>query len=226
MSLPAGRLVLGATSIAVGAVLVAGVFGLVDSAAVLSRWWPLAVIAFGFAQMVTEGDLRPGSLLVLAVGLLLLALTSGLVDAPVWPVLGAVALLAGGVALLVPRGRREVVTQAAEVVGVVVLGARRIVSRSSQLATGDVTVVLGSGVVDLTESVPAPGARLAVTVVLGGCEILVPVGWSVRMSGLPLLGGWDDTTNRRAAGAAAPVLEVRVVAVLGAVEVRHPQRWG
>lgn len=87
-------------------------------------------------------------------------------------------------------------------------------------------MILGNLVLDLTEAQLAAGAKISVTAVLGGCDILVPDGWDVRLGGVPVLGGWDDTTRRGPANTGAPVLTVRAVAVLAGIEVRHPTRWG
>lgn len=204
-----------------------GVIADLDAAAILGRWWPLVVIALGVVQVVTERRLRPGAIVLLGVGALLLALTTGVIDASVWPVLGAVTLIALGVAVMAPRSSRELTIDGSDVSGVVVLGARRFVASSASVRSGDVTIVLASGVVDLSKASLAPGARITVTVVLGGCDVIVPHGWAVRLSGVPLLGLWDNTTRRDLGnGAGTPELEVHATVVLGGLEVRHAQRWG
>jgi len=113
-----------------GAVLFLSVIGDVDAGAVLGRWWPLVLIALGLVQVATERRLRIGSTALLAIGLLLLASTTDLIDASVWPVLGAVALIALGALVMAPRSSREVTVAGDDVVGVVVLGARRFIATS------------------------------------------------------------------------------------------------
>ncbi len=209
-----------------GAVLFLSVIGDVDAGAVLGRWWPLVLIALGLVQVATERRLRIGSTALLAIGLLLLASTTGLIDASVWPVLGAVTLIALGALVMAPRSSREVTVAGDDVVGVVVLGARRFIATSSRVRSGDVTVVAASGVVDLSAAGLADGARIKLTVVLGGCDVIVPHGWGVRLSGIPLLGMWDNTTRRDLAVEAARTLDVNATVLLGGLEVRHADRWG
>lgn len=221
-----GRAVLGGAAITAGVVLLASVAGDVDAGAVLGRWWPLVLIALGLAQVATERRLRIGSTLLLAAGLFLLAWTTGLLDASVWPVLAAVTLVALGGLVLAPRSSRQVETADADVSGIVVLGARRWIATSPWVRSGDVTVVMGNGVVDLSSAGMSPGARIKVTVLLGGCDVVVPHGWAVRLSGVPLLGMWDNTTRRDLAGDEDHTLEVSATVVLGGLEVRHAERWG
>lgn len=221
-----GRAVLGGAAITAGLILFLGVVSAVDAGAVLGRWWPLVIIALGMVQVTTERRFRPGAIVLLGVGVLLLAITTGIVDGSVWPVLGAVSLIALGVAVMAPRSSRRQNIDGTDVSGVVVLGARRLVATSSTVESGDVTVVIASGVVDLSNAGLAPGARITVTVVLGGCDVIVPHGWAVRLTGIPLLGLWDNTTRRDLAmGAGTPQLEIHATVVLGGLEVRHAQRW-
>ena len=114
-----------------------------------------------------------------------------------------------------------------EISTLAILSATRTGSTSSRFRRGAATAVLGGVTVDLTEATPAAdGARLAATAILGSVDILVPHGWAVTVRGLPLLGGWDDTTDRAAAGPGSPRLEVVALAVLGGIEVKHSSRWG
>ena len=47
----------------------------------------------------------------------------------------------------------------------------------------------------------------------------------VRLSGIPLLGMWDNTTRRDLAVDEARTLEVQATVILGGLEVRHSKRW-
>ena len=139
--------------------------------------------------------------------------------------LGAVALIVLGALVMAPRSSRQVEIDDTDIGGVVVLGARRFIATSPAVHTGDITVVGASGVVDLSGAGIAPGARMKVTVLLGGCDVVIPQGWGVRLSGLPLLGSWDNTTRRDLAVDPAQTLEVHATVILGGLEVRHTKRW-
>ncbi len=108
---------------------------------------------------------------------------------------------------------------------VVVASSPRIVVRSDVFRRADLTVVAGAARIDLTGAALDPsGARISATAIAGSVEVIVPEGWRVVVRGVAVLGGWDDTTSRRVADD-APTLEVRALAVVGGVDVRHRRRW-
>jgi hypothetical protein len=114
----------------------------------------------------------------------------------------------------------------AEIEGIAVLGSALHATRSKEFRRASLTAVLGGITLDLNEALPVSGgAAVSVTAILGGVVILVPRGWVVEIRGLPLMGGWDDTTDRAAAGAGGPRLEVQALVVLGGLEVKHATRW-
>ena len=51
--------------------------------------------------------------------------------------------------------------------------------------------------------------------------MLVPKGWRVSVSGLPIFGGYDDKTTQGDLPADAPLLRVNATAVFGGVGVAN-----
>jgi hypothetical protein len=220
-----GRIVVGLSLVAVGVLYLVGAGTDVDAGAIVSDWWPVALIGLGVAQYGIDHSAKLGSAALIVFGVLLLGFTSGLVEGSLWSVLWPTAVILAGIGVMLPRLERNPETTGNTASGFSALGSRVLSSRSPHFEGGELTVILGSLTLDLTEASLAPGAKLSVTAVLGGCEILVPSGWDVRLGGVPVLGGWDDTTRRGPPTPNAPVLTVRAVAVLAGVEVRHPTRW-
>lgn len=225
MGARSGRYVIGGAFIVVGLLYLAAAFSDFDATAVVREWWPVLLVALGVAQLAIDRAARLGSTGLIVVGLLLLGFTTGWAGGSLWAVLVPVIVVMIGVGMVLPRFVGTGELQGDGVDAFVVLRSKTITSRSQQFGGADMTVLFGHLTLDLTEARLAPGARIAVTVVLGGCEILVPQGWNVRTGGIPLLGGWDDTTSRNGLPVGAPELDVRVVAVLAGAEVRHMDRW-
>jgi divalent metal cation (Fe/Co/Zn/Cd) transporter len=95
------------TRIWLGLLLLAlGVFGILEATGTLAwndtvgQWWPVAIIAFGLANMATERRITFGQAVITAIGLALLADQQDWAsDILVW------SLLLGGIGLAVLFGR-------------------------------------------------------------------------------------------------------------------------
>lgn len=221
----AGRAVVAATLIVVGLLYLIGETGELDASALIADWWPLVLVAFGVAQYAVDRTALFGSLVLVGVGASLLIFTTGSVGGSVWSFVLPIALVLGGIALLVPKRTGSGTTSAGEIAAFSAFGTRTITGTTDRLEGGEATVIAGGLVVDLTDTKMHHDVTLRVLAILGGCQILVPHGWAVKMSGVPLLGGWDDTTRKNGVPNGSPTLHVRSVAALAGVEVRHPARW-
>ncbi len=233
-----GRVVIGLGLIAAGVLFVLDNAGTLDAGETIGDWWPVLFVTLGVFQFVSDRRTWLGSGILVALGVVLLGTREDWLHGSAWSLLFAAILVIVGIRLLnLPRRPRSDAIapgpaaapasrdDKARVDAVAVLSSRRVANTSSAFAGGDVTSVLGSLDLDLTEATLAPGARITATVVLGGLNVLVPRGWRVKISGTPILGGWDNTTRRDAIGPDAPLLEISAVTVLGGLEVRHPERW-
>lgn len=220
-----GRLLIGLGLVAVGAVLLGERAELWDSGEVFSTWWPLAIIAIGVVQLA--GRPRPwlGAGIVVAIGVLLQLSQLDVLPGDTWDVLWPSILIAIGLWLVAGRLRRRAIPASpdATVNLFAVLGEANSASSSQAFTGGTVMAVLGGARLDLRGARPAPGgAEVEASVLFGGADILVPPGWDVQVSGLPILGGIDDKTRHDAPPTeGAPRLYVKGLALFGGVEVKH-----
>jgi hypothetical protein len=223
----AGRTLVGIALIGAGVVFLLEAVGAIEGAGALDAWWPLLVVGLGILQAVSARRIGGPAAALIVLGLLLLAVTTGVfgerAGRVAWPL---VAVVAGGW-LVSGWGRsRRRRSDAAHLDVLSVLDSARMASDSRALRRADLTAVCGKLVLDLTGAALAPGgARISITSILGHVDVLVPEGWRVEVRGLPLIGGWDDTTSKRRLGPQSPVLEVRILAVLGGAELKHNPRW-
>lgn len=223
----AGRAVIGTVLVGLGTVFLLDGGGVLDAGATLGDWWPMGVVLLGAFQIASERGVGPVSGALLVGGLALLGATTGLFGTVDWAIVWPVVLILAGAGLLLGWGRQRMgAVDEAEVSGMAVLASTRVATRSEAFRRAAVTAVLGGMTLDLSKAIPVPeGARVSATVVLGGIDVIVPAGWSVSIKGLPLFGGWDDTTARTSAGPEAPKLEIQALVVFGGLEVKHPRRW-
>lgn len=224
----AGRLFVGLVLVAVGAVFMLEGADVLDASEAVADWWPVGVIGLGVFHALDRKRLTAAAIVLVVAGFGLLGVTADLFGEGSWDLVWPVALIAAGAWLAFGWGRRSVrkIPDVDTVDGLAVLSATRVATRSSRFRHASLTAVLGGVTLDLTEARPVPtGAVVDASAVLGSITVLVPRGWLVDVRGIPLLGGWDDTTDRAAVGSGAPRVEVRALVALGGLEVKHAGRW-
>ncbi|MFC5381409.1 LiaF transmembrane domain-containing protein [Aquipuribacter nitratireducens] len=211
--------------ITVGAVWLLDAVEVLDAGAVLSQWWPLALIALGLLSVLAERRVSLGPVVVTVVGVVLQVgrLVEVSLSVWLWPTL---AILVGSWLLLTGLRRRSGDPTASESgTTVALLGGSETRSRSSHFEHADVAAVLGGATLDLRDARVAPGARVDAFALFGGVEVIVPEDTRVTLHGLPLFGGLDDKTSGNGTPVdGAPVLDVRATALFGGVEVKNKAR--
>lgn len=222
-----GRTLIGLVLVAVGTVFLLDAADVVDGVGILGDWWPAAVIGLGLLQVASEGRLSAPGVVLMVGGAVLLVATTGLLGEIRWRVVWPAVLIVAGLALVLGWGRRRTRPSTdEELIGIAVLAGSHYATASTAFRRASLTSVLGGLTLDLTEATPVPGgARISATAVMGGIDVVVPHGWRVEIRGLPLLGGWDDTTARDDVSVGSPRLEIHALLVMGGLEVKHPRRW-
>lgn len=223
-----GRTALGVALLAVGGVVLVTQAAGASPWRLIADWWPVLIVALGGLQWYVDRRPTMGSAVIIAVGLILLASTTEIFGEGLgrvgWPLL----VIGAGVWVLFgrPVRRRQLAGGSGEAGFVAAFASRKLVPEANPLRTGSVSAFFGHADLDLTSARPAPeGIRLSVTVAFGGVDVIVPEGWRVKIRGVPIFGGWDDTTRQQAPGDGTGDLDVNALVLFGGLEVRHRDRW-
>lgn len=189
------RLWLGSVLVALGILWLLDAAGLLAAGQLIGRWWPAALIALGVLAAIGERRLAPGPMLLVLVGTAFLIDQLGIVrlGAMIWPF----AAIVVGCWMLVEYALHRKAGRHASDRGNVfaLLGGSHAVNRSNRFEHADVSAVLGGATLDLREATLAPGAQVDALALFGGIEVIVPQGWRVEVSGLPIFGGYQDKTR-------------------------------
>jgi predicted membrane protein len=217
-----GRTIFGTLLIVIGAGFLLGQMGVWDFGAIFGTWWPLILIVIGAAQIVTRSAPLIGASIVVVVGLVFQGLTLGIFPANTWPIVLSGLLVVVGLWLLVGRrfqpGGNVSTDEWVRVFAI--FGAASPRNQSPQFRGGSVTTVFGGADVDLRDAKLAPdGAHLDVTSAFGGAKILVPEGWQVEVTGLPIFGGWSNKTRQVPDTGATGKLHVSCFVMFGGIDV-------
>lgn len=219
-----GRTFLGLILLIIGGGLVLDRAGLWDFGAVLGTWWPLFIIAIAAIQLITRSAPFGFTLILFALGLIFQLSRLGALPAGVWSYLWPAALVLIGIWLVVSRGGRAGLDVSDDMLSTLVaFGGVNPRVLSQEFQGGSVTAMFGGAQVDLREAKLAPeGATLEVTAAFGGVELAVPADWSLKITGLPLFGAWEDKTKNPAdAAMEGPGLAIRCLALFGGIEIRN-----
>jgi hypothetical protein len=177
---------LGLVAVAVGvSVFLERVGGIDQVLPALRKWWPLAVIAFGLANLIRFAP-RPwgvlGPLLLVAVGAVLLLVTFGFLQWDDYPLLWPAALVVAGfaVALAGADWPDQRLPYQNEVRQFVLLRGKRLACQAPAFWRADLTVLLGSFELDLREAELARRAVVNVNAVFGTVDIIAREGVPVH----------------------------------------------
>lgn len=219
------RTLVGLLLLALGGLFLVDQAGWADMGDVIGRWWPLIIVALGLLQLAANPRAIVGPLIVTGFGAVLLLFTLDIVPGAAGDVFWALIIIAIGAFILLSRGVRpgRVGSSDETVSSFVAFGGTELASRSTAFRGGWVAAAFGGATLDLRDATLAVGgATIDATAAFGGIDVLVPKGWRISISGLPIFGGYDDKTkNEGPLPPDAPELTVNAVAMFGGIEVKH-----
>ena len=215
---PPVQVFLGVLIVAVGVVALLVQLDVIDLSLgqLAADWWPLIVIGIGVAALVTVPRAWVGPSVIIAVGVFFLLRTLDVISVNFWE-LWPVAVILVGLSLLTSFGRRS--NEEDTINSTVMWWGSERRTRSQQFKGGSLTAIMGGIEVDLREADIVGTAEIAIFTFWGGVELKVPPTWRVSVSGLPLMGGWEDETTLPLVDG-APELVVHVTAIMGGAEIK------
>jgi hypothetical protein len=232
------RLIFGLILIVVGALLTLDRADLLEWDTVAPFFLPSLLAFIGLVKLLppaTPGGKLGGSLLLIAAGWLLLYQLGYLRWLSFWKLWPLLLVAVGGwitwravtgrsgfsFARLEPRSSTATEPGSLGTVNAMaVLGSAKRSCNSADFRGGDLFAFMGGCEIDLREArIAHSPAVIDAFAWWGGIDIRVPEDWSVQLQGIPLLGGYDDST--RPPKAAGQVLIVKGVAIMGGVEIKN-----
>lgn len=221
-------------AIAGGVLIVLGLLFTLDNMGVLDvggfwRFWPLILIVIGLLKVLQprEDGQRAFGVALIAVGIFLQLQMLAFLNwsfRDVWPVL---LIVLGGLLVWRAVGRGKAPgfkpSSASDLSEMAFMGGVNRVVVSQEFRGGEVTAVMGGVEVDLRQAAIADGpAVIDVFALWGGIEIRVPQEWIVDVKGIPIMGGFENTTHPSVTDPAlAQKLVVRGTAIMGGVEIKN-----
>ncbi|SEW33522.1 LiaF transmembrane domain-containing protein [Chitinophaga arvensicola] len=102
-----------------------------------------------------------------------------------------------------------------------IFGSVNKVVMSKQFKGGDVTAIFGGAVLNFMKAGIEGTAVMDLTAIFGGCEIIVPADWKVRVDITTILGGVEDKRHvDMVSGGTEKLLILKGTCIMGGVEIK------
>lgn len=188
---------------------------------VLRTWWPLLLIAIGVYQLARRENSSPvASLMIIIIGglFLLNQWTDINLTAFIWPLI----FIFIGLMIIFSHFKLRKITEFNHTIeSFSLFSGADLRSQSNNFKGGEVVAVFGGAEIDLRDAIISEeGATFDFITIFGGINMAVPENVRVEISGLPILGGWENKTRRVAKSNDAPMIKINCIAIFGGVEVK------
>ncbi|QKY70995.1 LiaI-LiaF-like domain-containing protein [Lentibacillus sp. CBA3610] len=194
---------------------------IIDLGYLLSNWWPFILIIIGIIQLINRTQSsKVSGFLFLFVGTLFFInqwFDMNLVSY-LWPLI----FIFIGIIIIFTRAKHGKTPHTNENLNTFLLfSGAEIKSQSKNFQGGSVTTMFGGAEIDLRDAIIEDGASLDLTSILGGASIMVPDNVHVEISGVPILGGWEDNTRVQGENEDVVVLKINCLTILGGGEITN-----
>ncbi len=216
---PSKSLFIGFLIVAIGLFLLADNMGFVPYQLYFLRSWQMLLIVIGVFNFLTGR--RSAAIVLVTIGTFFLIHEYGPYDLKdFWPLI----LVVVGIALILNRGSLnfgsvETSENFFDDVNIFGGGEKKFVSHDLQ--GGKVTNIFGGATIDLRDSIPGRDAMIEVHTIFGGCEIIVPEDWIVKIEVFSMFGGFSDERRSAVSTPDSPRVIIRGFTLFGGGELKN-----
>ena len=204
--------------------------GIWDFGEIISLWWPLIIIFIGLIQITNKSISNTSGLIIIGIGAFFQLRELGIITQSLGSFLWPIVFIIIGIKIIFSGSDKNSLGKKIKEVSDEYIDYFTLFSGienkniSKNFKGGKVTAIFGGADIDLRKSELArEGAVLNLTVAFGGIDILVPEGWKVMVTGIPIFGGWSNKTKEYEENLLSdrPVLKVRCVAAFGGIDIKN-----
>lgn len=221
MNTSLSRIIWGLGITVLGLILLLNAFNVGGLDDVIATWWPLFIILAGIGMLLNNIRQYVFPVFVVLIGLLVQLNLLEVIDVNIFELILPLIIIAVGLSFLLRQGSKnpeETRDSTNDIFAI--LGGIDTKNHSSDYQGGKATAVLGGVSLDLRDATLKKDARLDVITFMGGIDLKVPKEWEVRVSGQPILGGWDNKSVKPGS-VNPPVLHVNAMCIMGGVEIKN-----
>ena|SRR5690349_3329420 len=211
----------GVLVVAVGVGLLLSSLHIINFGDFFQVWWPLGLVFVALFALINNPRAWAWPLAIALFGGALILRNFGIITLNLWTLIWPTIVIFVGLSLIFKReewGRPKDASEDA-LNASAIFGGQTLRSVSHKFKGGDISAVFGGVELDLRDARIDGTARMNIFAAFGGVEIKVPQGWHVQVTGMPILGGWENKT-RMPADKNAPLLKINGTCLCGGVSIK------
>lgn len=216
--------------LAVGVIALAGSLGYLEiDGGIWSTFWPVILIAIGLVNLIDEPrNVFFGGIMTILGGVFLARnLGYSLFERlDFWELFWPLVIIAVGLQILTSKrisfsGGHNRTMSGDDLDIIRIFSGADVAIDSQNFSGGDIVTVFGGANIDLRGArITDRPARVDVVAIFGGTDIKVPEDWKVKVTGVPIFGGWGNKTAMKSSS--QPVdLEISCVTIFGGFDVKN-----
>ena len=194
-----------------------------DFGGILYTYWPSILIIIGLVKLVQKQSSTLGNIILILIGALFQANRLGLINYSFGDIFWPAILILVGLNFILsrrPNYSSNSLDEESSINNFVIFSGIKTLNYSQSFKGGTATALFGGIDIDLRGANISDGeAYLELTAMFGGIDLLVPQDWKVEVTGVPILGGWENKTILNT-NPDAPVLKVKCFVAFGGIEVK------
>lgn len=217
------RNIIGVAILIVGLMILLNALGVINTSAVTSNYWPLALVLVGVLMLSNNTRGWPFAVFLIVLGSLYQLQVADLINVEPWTITWSLFLIFIGVSIVFRRSHthtnKRVDKSDRDDVSAILSGAR-VVSHSKALQQSNVTALMGGVLLDLREAEFDQDVSIDISAFWGGIEIIVPQNIVIRNQTTNIMGGTEDKTQQKT-DKNSPVLTLTGTVLMAGVSIRN-----
>lgn len=223
------RSIIGVLIITVGLLMLGGTLGYFEVEGMWSTFWPVILIAIGLVNLADKSRNYLFSAIMVAFGTMFLLRNlevSFFSNLDIWELIWPVIIIVVGVWFLTSKNRSVINdrTETSEelVDNFALFSGTNTINQSQDFQGGQATAIFGGVDIDLRNANITKGpVKMDVFAAFGGVDIKVPEHWKVKVTGIPIFGGWGNKTMLKSDQSRPVDLEINCMVLFGGFDVKN-----
>jgi len=194
------RKILGVFIVLIGSLFLLNSFDIgLNAWSLIGTYWPVIIIIIGIFNLIGSDGLRLSGIIMIIIGCLFLLETTGfaLFGLSAWDIILPLMIILVGAWLLIPKNGNHASSKH-YVKQVAIFSGADVQCDSEEFKGADIMALFGGVDLDLrgTKVGEDKPAKIDVVAAFGGVDIIVPEGARVKVTGIPLFGGWSNKCRK------------------------------